>query len=99
MSKHYESVATPAGRVLVPVPPPTPKKIVYEIIDGSNLMPHYGKYPSCATISDAVPYVGGYDYLVAVENGWMRQLTMEEEAELQSCMDARLKSAPIPSVS
>jgi hypothetical protein len=58
---------------------------VYEIVDGSNLMSHCGKHPSYKTVSEAVPHLGGSDYLAAVKNGWIRQLTMEEEAELQSC--------------
>jgi hypothetical protein len=56
---------------------------VYEIVDGSDLTFHYGESPSYKTVSEAAPHVGATNYLVAVENGWMRQLTPEEEVEFQ----------------
>lgn len=58
---------------------------VYEVIDGNDLTPHYGKRPTARTVSDAVANgLGPADYIVAVVNGWMRELTSEEELEYQS---------------
>lgn len=84
MGSNYESVLTPAGRVLIPIQPQTPKEIVYEIIGAFDLMPHYGHHPSYPSLSDAASHLGAGEYIVATENGWPRQLTAEEEALLQS---------------
>jgi hypothetical protein len=59
--------------------------ITYEVVDGNDLTPHYGKRPTARTISEAVANgLGPADYIVAVVNGWMRELTSEEELEYQS---------------
>ena len=66
---------------------------VYEVIDGSDLTPHYGKRPSYVTVSEAPSNLGSSDYLVGVVNGWMRPLTAEEDAELQSAQLRHKKTA------
>lgn len=59
---------------------------VYEVIDGNDLTPHYGKRRTARTVSEAVANgLGPADYIVAVVNGSMRELTAEEQAELHSC--------------
>lgn len=63
--------------------------ITYEVVVWNNFgwTPHYGEAPSAETIAEAVRNRRGpADDIVAVEDGVMRQLTAEEELELQSAL-------------
>jgi hypothetical protein len=82
MSNNYESVMSPAGRVLVPIRPPIPTKTTYEVVSAHDLMPHY-QQRSYSSVAEAAAHRGAGDYVIAVEDGWMRSLTPEEEAEFQ----------------
>jgi len=60
--------------------------ISYEVVSLDSWAFQYGQAPSSATISDAIRYVSPTDWIVAVENGVMRNLTPDEEAEFQSAL-------------
>lgn len=55
--------------------------ITYEVVGWDY---HYGQAPSCTTVAEAVRWLGAAEYVVAVEDGVMRQLTAEEQMEFES---------------
>jgi hypothetical protein len=64
---------------------------VYEVIDGSDLTPHYGKRSGCPTVSEAAQNLGPADYVVV--NGWMRELTSADELEYKAARRATWQKA------
>ena len=51
--------------------------ITYEVLSWEYRYCHYGQAPSCATVAEAVRWLGPADFVVAVEDGVMRQLTAD----------------------
>lgn len=62
--------------------------ITYEVLSWEYRYCHYGQAPSCATVAEAVRWLGPADFVVAVEDGVMRQLTADEQVEFESARSA-----------